>query len=81
MAAKFQQRHYEAIAEVLQEALTYAINRSTDTHSALGTESQTGVHMVRNLLTDLFEEDNNLFDIDRFERACQPGANVKARTR
>ncbi len=74
MTTKFQQRHYEAIAEVLQESLSWAI---TDGPSP---QMQLGVHMVRNRLTELFEADNPLFDSERFERACQPGANVKARS-
>jgi len=35
---------------------------------------------VRNELADMFARDNGMFKRDRFMHACEPGANVKARS-
>ena len=65
MSTKFQQRHYETIAQLLQNAVALG-GTVTDVIDAFA-------------LT--FERDNYLFDRDRFLRACEPGANVRARVR
>ena len=70
--SKFQQRHYEAIAEVMQDIQ----------HNVCETPSEKElVSFVIGKLSRMFRNDNYLFDGGRFERACQPGANVKARTK
>ncbi len=69
--SKFQQRHYEAIAEVMQDVRTLQEDAEL---------SDTCIHMTENLLVDMFLRDNCLFNPSRFRKACTPGANVKART-
>jgi hypothetical protein len=68
--SKFQQRHYEAIAEVVQRVM----RRSDEVEVA-------GINALQDELANMFRYDNALFDRNRFARACVPGANVKARTR
>ena len=34
----------------------------------------------RSTMADMLERNNPRFDRERFERACEPGANVRART-
>ncbi len=71
--SKFQQRHYEAIAEMMQDAFELQESHPTDSIIA--------IQQVENLLTNLFQSDNYQFMPERFRRACVPGANVKARTK
>jgi hypothetical protein len=68
--SRFAKRHYEAIAEAMQEAKRYAIN--DDQHK--------GIDRSISELADTFARDNGSFDRDRFKRACVPGANVRARS-
>ena len=67
----FTKQHYEAIATALQNAQGYC---ETD-------NQRRGVERARNELAGMFARDNGLFKCDRFEAACVPGANVRARTR
>ena len=67
---KFAKRHYEAIALAMQEAMRVAIMPG-DVHC---------VRMVIDELADTFAADNGQFKRDRFMYACEPGANVRART-
>ena len=66
---RFAKRHYEAIAEEMQDARTHlrcdAINQQ---------------ECVLRMLADMFAADNSQFKRERFINACQPGANVKARS-
>jgi len=66
---KFAKRHYEAIALAMPHASTHG-----DPAERNQWES------VRNELADLFARDNGEFKRDRFMYACEPGANVRART-
>lgn len=59
----FQKRHYEAIAQSLQDACD---------------GSKEWGEIVSHLAT-MFRVDNGQFDRGRFAAACIPGANVKAR--
>jgi hypothetical protein len=68
----FCKRHYEAIAQVMQEAMRNA-ERSNATAAQV-------VDYVTCRLADLFANDNGSFKRDRFVRACVPGANVRARS-
>lgn len=68
----FAKRHYEAIALVLQDAYMSTPNKGA---------TNTQVTSIVNLFADMFSRDNGLFKRDRFERACEPGANVRARTK
>ena len=66
--AHFAKRHYEAIATAIQEARRKA-NGSNDP-----------IAVVVDELADTFAGDNGMFKRDRFIRACEPGANVRARS-
>ena len=67
---KFAKRHYEAIALAMQEAMRVAIMPG-DVHC---------VRMVIDELADTFAADNGELKRDRFIRACEPGANMRARS-
>jgi hypothetical protein len=66
--AHFAKRHYEAIALAMQEARR-RVNGSNDP-----------IAVVVDELADVFAGDNGQFKRERFKRACEPGANVRART-
>jgi len=65
---QFAKRHYEAIATAIQEARR-RVNGSNNP-----------IAVVVDELADLFASDNGMFKRDRFVRACEPGANVRARS-
>lgn len=68
--AKFAKRHYEAIAEAMQETIR-------------GCNSSEQVAIAWRAIGEVarvFASDNCQFDRDRFLRACEPGANVRARS-
>ena len=67
---KFAKRHYEAIALAMQEAKRTAQNDS---------EFKGVIYAVLEL-ADVFASDNGQFKRERFIAACQPGANVRARS-
>ena len=73
----FAKRHYEAIATAMQEAHPSAAD--TDTPSRLEAE-EFRWFVVRRTLADTLARDNGQFKRDRFERACEPGANVRAQS-
>ena len=68
MASNFRKRHYEAIALAMQDA------------RRIGAIAQDQWQCVVNCLADAFAADNGQFKRERFKRACEPGANVKARS-
>jgi len=68
---KFAKRHYEAIALAMQDAIE---------HRATQSEHVEGMYRVVRELADMFASDNGQFKRDRFIAACQPGANVRARS-
>lgn len=73
MASKFQKRHYEAIAQALQAA-----------HPLKGSPADNDLEnfrwfVCRNEIARMLERDNSDFKRGRFEAACEPGANVRAR--
>lgn len=78
MASKFQQRHFEAIAEVIQEVRQMAELRSGGNQQKLD-GFLLGISSIEGELVGMFRSDNPMFDTNRFHRACQVGANVKAR--
>ena len=63
---RFAKRHYEAIAEAMQEAE--------------GGDAINQHECVIGMLADMFAADNSQFKRERFTNACQPGANVRARS-
>ena len=66
--SKFAKRHYEAIALAMQEARRH-VNGSNDP-----------IAVVVDELADVFAGDNGMFKRERFKRACEQGANVRARS-
>jgi hypothetical protein len=68
MRNKFAKRHYEAIATAIQEARR-SVNGSNDP-----------IAVVVDELADAFAADNGRFKRERFKRACELGANVRARS-
>jgi hypothetical protein len=62
---KFAKRHYEAIALAMQDARRIPANDQWQ--------------CVVNCLAEVFAADNGQFKRERFKRACEPGANVRAR--
>jgi hypothetical protein len=68
---KFAKRHYEAIATAMQEAKRLTEYNGYD---------NIGWQFALAELSRSFMRDNPRFDRDRFERACKPGANVRARS-
>jgi hypothetical protein len=71
---KFTKRHYEAIALALQDVDP---SRFTSTDDPKRRVQHAAI--VR-ALTNLFASDNGQFKRERFTNACQPGANVRARS-
>ena len=65
---RFAKRHYEAIALAMQDARFHLRNTALDQWEC-----------VINCLADVFAADNGMFKRERFRRACEPGANVRAR--
>jgi hypothetical protein len=65
---KFAKRHYEAIALAMQGA--YFDNPAT----------RKQWEWTVKYLADMLAQDNSRSERDRFISACEPGANVRART-
>ena len=65
---KFAKRHYEAIALAMQDARFRLRSSSLD-------QWQCTIQCLANMLA----EENGRFQRERFIRACEPGANVRAR--
>ena len=77
MASKFQQRHFEIVAKMFQDLRKWeGYTQQTDMEKGY----DTGISAVQDALTSLFMNDNPMFQPERFRNACQPGANVKARS-
>ena len=72
----FSKRHYEAIAMVMQNTKPSPGFGTCDAER--NRELDQWTKMVR-ALRDRFKRDNPAFLGERFERACIPGANVRAR--
>jgi hypothetical protein len=66
---RFAKRHYETIALALQDARMHI--------RCNGSEQ---MECVVNCLADTFAADNGMFKRERFKRACEIGANVRARS-
>jgi hypothetical protein len=67
----FNKRHYEAVAAVMQETKSYFDGDPNQ---------QAQWDFTRTRLSLMFARDNGQFKRDRFEAACEPGANVRARS-
>jgi hypothetical protein len=66
---KFAKRHYEAIALAMQDARFHLRNTALAQWEC-----------AVNCLADALAADNGQFKRERFKRACEPGANVRARS-
>jgi hypothetical protein len=73
----FTPKHYEAIASMLQWVHP-ARDEATLGEAHRGKLEQWSA--TRDELAKMFKDGNAKFDVARFERACQPGANVCARS-
>jgi hypothetical protein len=69
--AQFSKRHYQAIAQAMQNAKEAADLESHDVAMAFV--------IIETAIGDVFVDDNSLFNRALFLQACQPGANVRAR--
>lgn len=71
--AMFQQRHYQALAEIMQRAhpQEYPENDNQWARNQWG--------WTVDMLVESLKRDNPKFKADVFRRACVPGANVRAR--
>jgi len=65
----FHKRHYEAIALAMQDARMH-----------IRCDGIEQMECVVKYLADLFASDNGQFQRERFIAACEPGANVRARS-
>jgi hypothetical protein len=76
--AQFSKRHYQAIAQVMQEIHPGEQFEHGDdcegTFTALDQWDETKCRIAV-----MFQSDNSLFNRNLFLQACQPGANVRAR--
>src|SRR5215472_14438846 len=70
----FHKRHYEAIALAMQDVNPIRFTSTDDP------ERRIQYAATLRVLCDLFAGDNGQFKRDRFIRACEPGANVRARS-
>jgi hypothetical protein len=67
----FNERHYEAIALIFQQ------EKPKPNWDANKLAQWT---VMLNAFSEMLARDNSRFKLGRFERACEPGANVRART-
>lgn len=68
----FHKRHYEALAAAMQSARQDAGVHTPAHHEA--------INIACNELADMLARDNASFKRERFLAACEPGANVRARS-
>lgn len=71
----FAKRHYEAIATALQNIHPGSDMDTIDYDARLKMWND-----IRSEIATMFARDNSRFIYDRFEHACKPGSNVKAKT-
>jgi len=79
--AQFSKRHYETIATAMQDSFPRILRNAFGEDSEVFSQAFDQWETTRDYLADAFARDNAQFKRDRFIRACQPGANVRARTR
>lgn len=77
--ARFSKRHYEMVAQAMQESSPTRPPRNS-TALALYNIRREQWEMTRDQLSNVFCGDNAAFKSERFLRACEYGANVKARS-
>jgi hypothetical protein len=76
MAARFHKKHYECIAQVVQDLCL--------SHDELNECQLQDIEHLRQSIASEFatmlKADSAAFQRERFLRACQPGSNVRARS-
>lgn len=83
MANNFHKRHYERVAEAIQEArrsTAATIDSSIGPNDLVHTAAEIAITRVVRELADVFAGDNSQFRRERFITACVPGNNVRARS-
>lgn len=73
----FQKRHYEALATAIQGATHDVRWREPEEDHTVMLD---GIRLLTDHIVSTLKSDSGLFKEDRFRRACEPGANVRART-
>jgi tetrahydrodipicolinate N-succinyltransferase len=73
---KFARRQYEAIAQLIQEVVL----SDDELNEEELVEVERRRRAIASQFADLFAGDNGQFQRERFIRACEPGANVRARS-
>lgn len=76
--ARFSKRHYEMVAQAMQDS-SPAINVDYEDRAVTAARRVQWEITVAHL-AEVFARDNAAFNTDRFLRACEYGANVKARS-
>jgi hypothetical protein len=64
----FQQRHYEALAQIMQDVIPAATNKAE-------TRAEYRERVIR-AMCEAFKVDNEHFKEDRFRCACVPGSDL-----
>lgn len=77
--ARFSKRHYEMVAQAMQES-SPAPQHHNSTALALYKIRREQWELTRDQLAYVFARDNGAFKSDRFAKACEYGANVRARS-
>lgn len=77
MANNFHKRHYERVAEAIQEARRLAIAKLDNDEALIAFGA---IDLVVAELANVFAGDNGQFKPDRFVTACIVGNNVRARS-
>ena len=71
MATKFQQRHFENLAQLMQDNMPVTTSKAQ-------TRAEYREQLIR-AMCELFKADSPHFNEDRFRLACVPGNNVRSR--
>ena len=71
--SKFQQRHFEALAELMQQVMP-------EPQTKAQSRAEYREEIIRKMC-GLFAADNEHFNPDHFRLACVPGNNVRTRRR
>lgn len=77
--ADFQQRHYQAVAQILQDARVAHDDERGVCDTCADEAGGKVIDKIERQFTDLFRRDNINFNVGLFQQACKPGAKVTAR--
>ena len=59
------------------ELFAYKINQKINNHQAKGTTALQALQPFIDICKEVFKEDNNAFQPDKFERACYEGKHIR----